>query len=133
MQLAAIALVELDEIIGLHDGIVEFQEGQRLVAVQPQLDAVHGQHAVDRKVPADIAQEGNVIQLVQPLGIVHQDGVVGAVAEFQQMADTAQDALLVGLDLLRRQDQPRFVLAGGIAGLGGAAAHQQDGAVSGLL
>ncbi len=56
-----------------------------------------------------------------------------AVAEFQQMAHAAQHALLVLLDLLGRQDQPRLVLAGGIARLGGAAAHQQDGPVAGLL
>ena len=49
------------------------------------------------------------------------------------MLHAAQDALLVLFDLLRRQDQARLVLAGGIAGLGRAAAHQQDRAVAGLL
>ena len=40
LQHAAMAAVELDEIVTLHDHVVEFEEGEGLLPVQPQLDAV---------------------------------------------------------------------------------------------
>ena len=33
---AAVAPVELDEVVGLQDHVVEFEEAQRLLAVEPQ-------------------------------------------------------------------------------------------------
>ena len=36
LQAAAVALGELDEVVGLQDHVVEFEEGQRLLAVEPQ-------------------------------------------------------------------------------------------------
>ena len=49
------ALVKLDEVIGLQDHIVEFEETQRLLALEAQLDRVETQHAVNRKVAAIVA------------------------------------------------------------------------------
>ena len=63
LQAAAVAPVELDEIVGLQDHVVEFEERQRLLALEPQLDRIHRQHAVDREMPADIAQELDVVEL----------------------------------------------------------------------
>ncbi len=40
LQAYAVTPVEFDEIIGLQDHIVEFEEGQRLFAFQPQLDGI---------------------------------------------------------------------------------------------
>ena len=57
LQEAAVAAVELQEVVGLQDHVVELEEAQRLVAVEPRLDALEGQHPVDREVPADVAQE----------------------------------------------------------------------------
>jgi hypothetical protein len=37
LQPAAVALVQLHEVVGLQDHVVEFEEGQRLLAVEPQL------------------------------------------------------------------------------------------------
>ena len=49
------------EIVGLQDHVIEFEERQRLLALEPQPHAVHGQHAVDREMPPDIAQERDVV------------------------------------------------------------------------
>ena len=133
MQQAAVAPVQFDEVVGLHDRVVELEERHRLLAFEPELHAFHGQHAIDREVAAVVAQEGNVFELVEPLGVVDHDGVGRPVAEFEQVPHARQDAQLVFFDLLGGQQLPGFVLAGWIADLGRAAAHQQDRPVAGLL
>ena len=63
LQIAAVAARQFDVVVGLADHVVEFEEGHRLLAVEPQLDRIEGQHAVDREMPADIAQELDVAEL----------------------------------------------------------------------
>jgi hypothetical protein len=72
---------------------------ERLLAFQPQFHAVHRQHAVDAEMPADIAQEGDVEQPVQPFGIVEHDGIRRAITETQEGVEHLADAGLVGFDL----------------------------------
>jgi hypothetical protein len=73
LQHAAGALVELDEVVGLQDHVVEFEERQLLLAVEPHLHRVEAQHAVDREMPADVAQEVDVVERIEPVGVVgHQ-------------------------------------------------------------
>ncbi len=97
------------------------------------LRRVHGQHAVDGEVPAHVAQELDVVERRQPLGVVEHDGVGAALAEFEEAREHALDGVLVGLDGLDRKDAPRLVLAGGIADARGAAAHQRDRLAARLL
>ena len=130
LQHRAVAPVQFEKVVGLQQHVVEFEEAQRLLPFQAQAHAVHGQHAVDAEMPADIAQEGDVAQPIQPFGIVeHQRAGV----EIQQRLEGPADADLVGLDDLIRQQLPGIILAGGIAHLGGAAADQRDGPAAGLL
>ena len=77
-------------------------------------------------MPADVAQELDVVERRQPFGVVDHHGIGLAVAEIQKARKDLLDAVLVGLDLLDRTHLARFVLAGGIADAGGAAAHQCD-------
>ena len=63
LQDAAMAAVELDEVVGLQAHVVELEERQLLVALEPHLDRIDRQHAVDREMPADVAQEVDVVQL----------------------------------------------------------------------
>ncbi len=130
LQDAAVTLVQLHEIVGLQDHVVEFEERQRLLALQPQLDRVEGQHPVDREMTPDVAQERNVAQLVQPIRIVGRDGAGVEIEEPREHGANLGD---VGVDLLVREQRAGGVLAGGIADLAGAAAHQHDRAVAGLL
>ena len=58
---------------------------------------------------------------------------VGAVAEIEEAGKDRAEALLVGLDLVVGEELPRLVLAGRVADPGGAAAHQRDRLVAGLL
>ena len=124
---------QLQKVIGLEDHIVEFQEGERLFAVQPELHAVERQHAVDREMRPDIAQQFDIAELAQPFVIVDHHGIGRPVAERQELLEYGPDRGDVGVDLIVRQHLPAFVLARRIADLGGAAAHDHDRLVPRLL
>ena len=83
-------------------------------------------------MPADVAQELEIVERVEPLGIVELDGVGRAIAEGKEGFEGAADAGLVRLDDLLGQQLPCLVLAGRVADLGGAAADQRDGPPAGL-
>ena len=99
---------------------------KRLVALEPKPDAVLGQHPVDREMAPDIAQQRDVAQLVEPVGIVDHDGVARAVAEVEEFREDRADACHVAGDLGIVEQRPRLVLAGRIADPRRAAAHQHD-------
>ena len=80
LQDAAIAAVQLQVVVGLQQHIVELDEAQRLLPVEPRLDALKGQQPIDREMLADIAQEIDVMQLIQPLSIVDERRVGRPVA-----------------------------------------------------
>ena len=126
LQPAGVAARQFKEIIGLEDHIVEFEEGQRLFPVQPQLHRIKGEHPVDRKVLANIAQERNIFQRIKPIGIVDHHRVRGAIAKGQKAFKHCPDAGDIGVDVIIGQQFPAFILARGIADLGGAAAHHHN-------
>ena len=125
---AAEAARQLQEVVRLEDHVVELEEGQRLLAVEPQAHAVEGQHAVDGEMTADVAQERDVFEPVEPIVIVDQDRVGRAVAERQEALEHAADRRDVCVDLLVGQQLARLVLARRIADLGRAAAHERRSA-----
>ena len=54
-------------------------------------------------------------------------------AEGQELFEHLFDRVLVGIDLFQGENLAAFVLAGGIADAGGAAAHQRDRLAAGFL
>ena len=54
---------QLAEIVGLEDHVIEFEEGQRLLAVEAKLDRIEGHHAVDGEMRPDRAQQVEIGQL----------------------------------------------------------------------
>ena len=133
LQVAADAPVELDEVVGLQQHVVELDERQLLLALEPHARRVHRQHAIDREVLADIAQELDVVERRQPLGVVDHDGIGLALAEVEELGKDRLDAVLVGVDLLDRADRARLIAPGRIADARGAPAHQRNRLVAGLL
>ena len=125
--------MQLDEIVGLQDHVVEFEERQLLVALEAHAHAVEGQHAVDREMAPDIAQELDVVELRQPLGVVDHQRIAAAIAEADEARERAPDAVLVPFDLIEGEQAPALVAAGRIADAGRAAAHQGDRLAAGLL
>ena len=82
---------------------------------------------------ADLAQERDVFQPVQPFGIVAHDRVAAFLAEAEETLKHGLDTGLVVLDVFIRQQLAGLVLEGRIADLAGAAAHQHDRPVTGPL
>ena len=133
LQHHTMATAQFQEVIGLKQHVVEFKEGQRLIAFQPLLHAFHRQHAIDAEMPPDITQEGNVQQLVQPFRVIEHDGIRRAITEGQEGIEYLTNTGLIGFDLRIRKQGPRFIPEGRIAHLCRAAAHQHHGAIAGAL
>ncbi len=127
------AAAQFQEIVGLQDHVVEFEEAQRLLPLQAQLHRFVSQHPVDGKMPAVITQERDVIEIIQPVGVVDHDGVGRAIAKGQKLGEHVLDPRHVGGDVVIAEKLAGFVLARRVADFGGAAAHQHDGFVPGLL
>ena len=111
LQVTIVATRQFDIVIGLADHVVELDEAHLLFAFQPQPHRIHRQHPVDGKVAPDVSEHFDVAELQQPVGIVDHDGVVGAVAELQNLCEHTLDRGLVRLDLLDRTDGACLVLA----------------------
>ena len=133
LQPATVTPGQLDEVVSLQHHVIEFEEGEGLVSVEAQFDRFEPQHAVDREMPAVVAQERNVAEFVEPVGVVHHDGVAGAIAEGKEIGENLLDARHVPGDLGIGQKLAVFFLARGIADLGRARAHEHDRLMAGVL
>jgi hypothetical protein len=91
LQAHAHGIAQMAEVIALQDHVVEFEEGHRLFAFQPQLHRIKTQHAVDREMRADLLQHFDIANLAQPIMVVDHDGVGRAVAEGQKLFEGAAD------------------------------------------
>jgi len=123
---AAVAAVQFKEIIGLQDHVVEFEERQRLLAVQPRFHALKRQHAVDAEMPANVAQEAKVVQIIQPFGIVDHHRIGRPVAKADIGRKRPLDPGDIVINLRVGQQRPLIGAKARIAHLGRAAAHQHD-------
>ena len=119
-------LEQVVEIIGLHDHVVELQEGQALF--HALLVALCTEHIVDGEACADLAQELDIIEVQQPVGVVDHDGFT--FAEINESLHLALEALGVVVDILLGQHFAHIGAAGRIADHGRAAADERDGLVA---
>ena len=120
LHVAAVFLEEMVKVIGLHDHVVELQEGQPLL--HALLVALSPQHIVDREAGAHVPQEVDVVELEQPVGVVHHDGL--ALAKVNEPLHLLLKAVAVVLDGLGRHHGAHIRAPGGVADVAGAAAHQ---------
>ena len=125
--------MKLHEIVGLEHHVVELDEAQILLALEPELDRILAQHAVDAEMTAIVAQERNVVQPVEPFGVVRKERVTLALAKSQELREGFPDSRDIGRDRFVIEELAGFILAGRIADLGRAAADQHDRAMAGLL
>ena len=131
LQPASVTPTELHEVVRLQHHVVELQERERLLAIEALLHRLEAEHPVDGEVPAVLAQEGDVVERVEPLRVVGHQGRI--IAEIQVALEYPPNAGDVGGDLLVGEKLPALVLAGRIAHLGGAAPHQRDGTMARAL
>ena len=126
LHIAAKMLEQVVEVVGLHDHVVEFQEGQSplhalAVAVRPE-------HVVDGEARANFPQQLHVVQVQQPVGVV--DHLRLALAKLDEALHLLFEALGVVVDVLLGEHLPHIGTAGGVADHGRAAADQGDGLVA---
>ena len=126
LHVAADGLEHVVEVVGLHNHIVELQEGQPpfhalLVAVRPE-------HVVHREAGAHLPQQLHVVQVEQPVGVVHHHRL--ALAEVNEPLHLPLEALGVVVDVLLGEHLAHVGAAGWVADHGGAAADQGDGGIA---
>ena len=73
LHVAAVLLVQHVEIVALHDHVVELEEGQ--TALPALLVALEGQHLVYAEACAYLAQNVDVVEIHQPVGVVDHDSL----------------------------------------------------------
>ena len=106
------------KVIGLHDHIVEFQEGKALF--HALLVAFGAQHIVHREARAHLAQQLNIVEIQQPVGVIDHDGL--ALAEVDEALHLLLEAFGVVVDVLRCQHLAHVGTAGWIPDHGSSAA-----------
>ena len=124
---------QFEEVVGLHQQVIEFEEGVGLLCGKAARDRVLFHHCVDGEMHAHLAQHFEIAELAEPVVIIDHDGISRTVAEGQEGLECLLDAFHVGRDLLVGQQGARLFLVGRVAHLGCAAAHQDDGLAAALL
>ena len=110
----------MQEVVALHDHVVEFKEAESLL--HALLVALGAEHIVDREARAHIAEQFNVIELQQPVGVV--DKLCLALAKVDEFAHLLLEAFDVMLNGFGRHHLPEIGSAGRIADHRGAAADK---------
>ena len=126
LHVAAVMLVEVVEVVALHEHVVELQKAQTLF--HALLVALGAEHVVDGEARPDVADELDVVEVHEPVGVVDHDGLV--VAELDEALHLLFEAVAVVLDHLRRHHLAHIRAAGGVADHAGAAADEDDGSVA---
>ena len=117
------------EVVALHDHVVELKEGQALL--HALLVALGTQHVIHAEAGADLAQQLDVVQVQQPVGVVQHHSL--AVTELDEALHLTLEALGVVVNVLLGQHLAHVGTAGGVANHRCAAADQGNRAVAGLL
>ena len=114
------------EVVALHDHVVELQEAQ--TTLHALLVAAGTQHIIDGEATTHFTQHFNVVQGLQPLGVIEHQSL--ALGEVDELFHLALEALGIVLDGLLGQHLAHVGTAGGVADQGGAVADQGDGLVA---
>ena len=126
LHVAAVVLEHVVEVIALHDHVVELQEAEALL--HALLVALGAQHVVHGEAGAHLAQHFNVVQRLQPLGVIQHQRL--AVGEVDELLHLALEALRVVLDGVLGQHLTHVGAAGGVADQRRTVADQGDGLVA---
>ena len=87
LQRAAVAAVELEEVIGLEDHVVELEEGEGRLSLKPQLHALEVEHAIDGEQRPVLPEEVEIADAGQPLVVVDQQRICGSIAKLQELME----------------------------------------------
>ena len=129
LEFAVIAFVELEEVIRLHDHIVELEEGQPLLPAL--LITLCSEHAIDSEMRTDISQEFDIVELAQPVPVIHHDCPI--IREIDETRDLLAEAVAIMTDGLICHHLAHVRAPRGITNGSGAASHETDRTVSRTL
>ena len=129
LHVAAVSLVQVVEVKGLHDHVVELKEAE--APLQSLLVASCAEHLVDAEAGSDVPEELDVVEVSEPVGVVDHHGL--AFAEFDKAAHLLLEALTVVVDLLDGHHGAKIRAPGGIADHACAAAYERYGLVACFL
>ena len=129
LQIAAIMLEQIVEVIALHDHVVELKEAEPLL--HALLIALRAQHIVDGEMGTNLPQQLHIVQIKQPVGIVDHHRF--SFAEVNEAFHLPLKTLGVMVDIFPRQHFTHVGSSGGISDHGSAAADQRDRFVPGHL
>lgn len=132
LQGAAVAAVQLQVVVGLQDLVAELGVAEPF-ALQPRGHRLPGEHAVDREVLADVAQEVDGAQLAGPVEVADETGRVGLGVEVEKSADLAAQAVHPLGDDVAGVERALGVAAARVADEAGGAADEADRVVPGQL
>src|SRR3954452_17925739 len=127
LQLTALVLVQPPVVEGLQEHVGELGVRDPVLALDPGLDRLAGEHLVDRDVLADVPQEGQQRHVPGPVVVVDELPLpLGA----EHPAHLLLDGGEVGAQRVLVEQVPLFAAASGIPPLPGGAAGERDGVVA---
>ena len=132
MQQTLFAPAQLIKVIGLQQHVIEFQKAQILFSLQSLTDGFGLEHFIDGKMPSDVSEKINVVEILQPVIIMNEESSVFPLGVKKARNDGFNEfgVLADGLFVLQRTG---FVFSRWVADFGGATAQQHDGLMIMLL
>jgi len=129
LQGTAVMLKQIQKIIALQEHVVELDKVEALF--QADFVAFGSQHFVDAEMPADIAQEFNVVDFGKPVGIIEKQRM--ALGEIKILGKLFAQALSIVINLFAGENLAHFRLAAGVADHCRTAANKGYGPIAVLL
>jgi len=129
LESAPVLAIEDKIVIGLQELVVELDERQAALQALPV--RFGGEHAVHAEMYSDLAQERDVLEREEPVGVVFRQRP--ARIKVQVAVKLGVDQPAVGPDLVLSQHLAHLGLATGVAHHGRAASYKGDRAVSRAL
>ena len=129
-EFAPVFFVQHEEIVCLHEHIVEFEEGEPPFVAR--LEALRRKHLIDGEMHADLAQKVDVVEVQKPIGVVDHDRAVFAF-EVDELRHLFAETLAVIVHRFARHHKAHVRPSGRIADHARAAADQHDGLMPRVL
>ena len=119
-------LEHIIKVVGLHDHVVELKEGEPFF--HTLLIALGAQHIVDAEAGAHLAQQIDIVELQEPIGIIEHDRLV--LAKLDKALHLALEAFGIVGDILSGEHLSHIGATGGVTNHSGAATNESNGVIS---
>ena len=125
LHIAIVLLVQMIEIIGLHDHVIKFQEAESLL--HTLLVAFCAEHIVYREACSNIPKKLHIVQIQKPVGIIDHSGL--SLTEFNESLHLFLEAGAIVINGLLCHHGTHICTTGRISDHSSAATNQCNGLV----